>query len=331
MSERMNASQWSEYWDNKSAISFHGDFKNKHDGQIKSFWEGIFARQPEDAKIVDLGTGNGALAILAQKYSDNHGLHFRISGIDSARVNPAKALAQLGKPTEAAKRIQFLSRTIIEDTKLPEETFDLVMSQFGFEHADQAAASAEVVRLLKPEGGTFAAMIHHADSAVLKVAADALREIKHCEGTHLLDIAEKIISLQEILLRHGKLNEKEMAQIKFLNQTFSQNILQVKILIKQLKDPGHLGFFVDKIMHIFDRNQVETVTLKERRLTVEKLRAQTDAYKLRMTDLDSVALSKADFEVLAKRLEFLGLRGELMAPFHYGDLFYCMSLVATTV
>ncbi|WP_456373313.1 hypothetical protein, partial [Thiolapillus sp.] len=69
MAERLDARQWGDWWNKHSLTSFHGHFQNNYDGSLKQFWEERFANLPDNAAIVDLATGNGALALLAAEYS----------------------------------------------------------------------------------------------------------------------------------------------------------------------------------------------------------------------------------------------------------------------
>lgn len=59
---------WTNYWRNSGALnSFaEGRVAKGYDGDVKKFWDDKFSLFPTQGEIVDLGTGNGALAILAQ-------------------------------------------------------------------------------------------------------------------------------------------------------------------------------------------------------------------------------------------------------------------------
>ena len=53
------------------------------------------------------------------------------------------------------------------------------------EYADAEAAVAEIARILKRRGAVFAAMIHHADSAIVRQAREGIEQILACEKSGL--------------------------------------------------------------------------------------------------------------------------------------------------
>ncbi|MCE2462275.1 MAG: class I SAM-dependent methyltransferase [Pseudomonadales bacterium] len=173
MSDRLSTDQWSRYWEKGTITTFHGRFGENYDGPVRDFWHGLFATLPGDARIVDLATGNGAVALLAAQYSHRQGRAFDIVGVDTAEIDPARLFA--GKAyARHLRRIRFLARTPVGATTLPDSSQDLATSQFGIEYAETAATVAEVGRILKPQNATFAAMIHHADSAIVRQAKRVL-------------------------------------------------------------------------------------------------------------------------------------------------------------
>jgi len=157
MSDRLNAAQWSRYWEKGTITTFHGRFGENYDGPVRDFWHGVFAALPARASIVDLATGNGAVALLAAQYGHRTGKTFDIVGIDSADIDPARRFA--GKAyARHLRRIRFLANRPVEATALPDRGQDLATSQFGIEYADAVPTAAEIARTLKPRAATLAAL-----------------------------------------------------------------------------------------------------------------------------------------------------------------------------
>lgn len=61
--------EWEQFWRHGSVTTFERSGNPNYDGEIREFWERQFATLREGARIVDLATGNGAVALLAAEYS----------------------------------------------------------------------------------------------------------------------------------------------------------------------------------------------------------------------------------------------------------------------
>jgi len=57
---RLDAGQWSSYWQRGTFHSLPGLFPENYAGPVSRFWHAVFSRLPADARVLDLGTGNGA-------------------------------------------------------------------------------------------------------------------------------------------------------------------------------------------------------------------------------------------------------------------------------
>ena len=55
-------------------------------------WAGFFAVLPEGARVVDTGTGNGLIPLIALEVSDRRKKNFDIHGADLAAIDPARAV-----------------------------------------------------------------------------------------------------------------------------------------------------------------------------------------------------------------------------------------------
>lgn len=328
MSNRLTAKQWSDYWKNRTVTSFHGHFQNNYDGPVKRYWENIFAKLPQGANILDLATGNGALALLAQDYSRKHQRDFHVTGIDYAEIKPAEYLSDKEELAQLAGQIEFISGQPMEHTGLPANHYQLVMSQFGFEYGETATATTEVMRLLDRDVGIFAAMMHHTDSAILQQAKESMRQINHCNKSGLLEIAEDLIRLQKALQVNSELNQEQQLEARSLHSSFSQGLSRLGKFARELKDPGHVNLFARTLMSLFDRKQADNLTPADRSKAINHLKAESEAFRLRLADLRSAALEQKEFENLARLLERKGLQGELMAPLQYGGSFFCMAVMA---
>ncbi|RXE96469.1 class I SAM-dependent methyltransferase [Pseudoalteromonas phenolica] len=144
---------WSEYWSQGYITSFGEAFKMNYQGEIKFLWQGFSRTLDKHSKVLDVGTGNGAVIELIQAVSEHECV-----GIDLAKIN-----------NEVTKQINghFISHVSAEKMPFKNEEFDAVISQFALEYSDVDLSLSETHRILKPEGKLHL-VCHHKSSIIVK-------------------------------------------------------------------------------------------------------------------------------------------------------------------
>ena len=140
------------------------------DGNLCACWDAFFDSLPDTARVLDLATGNGALAGLAAAAA--RGRPWQIHACDAARIDPLQDVA------DAATRlagIQFHPQQPNERLPFPDAHFDAVVGLYALEWGDTAATLAEVARALRP-GAQAQFVLAHADAPMVQAAAVAARE-----------------------------------------------------------------------------------------------------------------------------------------------------------
>ncbi|MDO6506910.1 class I SAM-dependent methyltransferase [Colwellia sp. 4_MG-2023] len=188
---------WSTYWSStKSLNSFaEGEHKQGYVGVIADYWHNKFQQLPSSAKILDIATGNGGLAVLAKEFNP----HFTVYGSDAAVINPLSKFTSSDSVYNTLKNIKFYGDMPSEKLAFKDQEFDAVISQFGFEYAAQNAAILEVNRILKPNG-SFIALIHHESSFITddcKVGINIINRLSANNG--LLDGLQDFANLCETI------------------------------------------------------------------------------------------------------------------------------------
>lgn len=150
---------WSSYWAAGALHSCIGSLVEDQDGGIGRFWRACFAGLGDGDRVLDLGTGNGALPKLLL---ESTACSIRVDAVDLADPRP-DWLASTPHPT-----VTFHPGVSMEALPFPAATFDLVVSQFGLEYAQWPDALDEAARVCRSDAG-LALVLHHADSLVVRM------------------------------------------------------------------------------------------------------------------------------------------------------------------
>lgn len=156
---RRNA--WSSYWAKGALHSCAGSFAGNYAGAIADFWRPLFDRLQPGGRMLDIATGNGALPMLAWEQRKSDG-GISIDAVDMAVVAPAWH----DPGTHAA--IRFHPGVSMEQLPFPDQSFDLVTSQYGLEYGQWPGALHECMRVCRTDG-TAAFILHHAGSVLVKI------------------------------------------------------------------------------------------------------------------------------------------------------------------
>lgn len=159
---------WGAFWRQGGLTSLPDAFSGTYDDAIAAFWSEQFEPLPEGARILDIATGNGAIAALAREHSERHGKRFEIHGVDVAETDPRECLREELKPL--VEGVRFHPGVAAEATGFEAGSFDMVCGQYALEYADRDGAVSECGRLLCP-GGRAAFVMHHRESFVLRSAS----------------------------------------------------------------------------------------------------------------------------------------------------------------
>jgi ubiquinone/menaquinone biosynthesis C-methylase UbiE len=207
---------WSNYWQQGNLTSLPSGFSGNYDGEFLAFWEDQFAELQPGARVLDVCSGNGSIALLASDYSRRHSLDLRVSASDAAAIDVSRMLGNHPQLRQHLEAIDFLSQTPLEKLALAPESVDLVTSQYGVEYTHWETSAANIVRVLRP-GGRFAMVCHSADTRILREM-----ETQHTEYGQIIAILlttqgeDKKVNQQNIAVQL----ERALAE---LYQLFQQN------------------------------------------------------------------------------------------------------------
>jgi len=168
--------QWSSFWKQGFITTFGGSKPDNYDGVVRDFWREKFVDLPDKSRILDIATGNGAIATIAAQIGLAHDKDFFVAATDLARISTD--IVGSDDTVQLRESIEFHSDTPCEDQPFDDNYFDFVSSQFGFEYSNIERTLQEARRVLKA-GGQFIAIGHHIDSQLIKAANAELEVYRH--------------------------------------------------------------------------------------------------------------------------------------------------------
>ncbi|HEV2112483.1 MAG TPA: methyltransferase domain-containing protein [Gammaproteobacteria bacterium] len=153
---------WSSYWRGPRLVCSLAGPGIGYPQALVDVWREFFGSLPSGARLLDVATGNGAVAIMANDTAKSLKRRFEIHASDQADINPSIHLRGTELSTDG---IVFHARTPAERTGFPDAHFDVITGQFALEYTDIAASVAEMGRILRP-GGLARFILHMRDSGI---------------------------------------------------------------------------------------------------------------------------------------------------------------------
>jgi ubiquinone/menaquinone biosynthesis C-methylase UbiE len=162
MKNKKKVDAWSSYWSEGNTTSLPNLFAANYDGDVSRFWNEAFTALTENSRVLDICTGNGAIAILASDHVNRRDISCDIHAIDVAKIQAS----ELQNGDTSTNAIKFRSGVAVEETPFPDNYFDLIVGQFALEYCDVAAGIKELSRITR-EDGRVVLMMHHVHSATV--------------------------------------------------------------------------------------------------------------------------------------------------------------------
>ena len=176
---------WDQYWQDGRLASCGGQGGANYQPVIAEGWRRFFDTLAEGTHILDICSGNGAVARMAAESAALRNVHVTIDAVDAAAINPLRH--GLG-----ADLIRFSPRVAAENLPFPDATFDVIVGQYAIEYTDTARTLAELRRVSRPHVA-LRFVTHAADGIAVREAKRQLADVARLTGTGIFEAAEALV------------------------------------------------------------------------------------------------------------------------------------------
>lgn len=277
-----SARAWGDLWRRGVLHSCAAGIDGNYDGAIAAFWSNCYQALNAGDRVVDLATGNGALALLAKQDALRREMPLEIHGVDLAPIRPTE---HLDGGADLMAGIHFHSGIDMAQLPFADASVSLVCSQFGFEYAASPAVVAEIVRVLTDDGRACLVMHSH-DSLVARTAPAQRAGIDYLLtaplSEHLTAIAHLIADAPGGAARRAL---ADSAAAEHARTTFNASVEALLARVDELPDAHVLQQATLQVRHV-----LEAASRGDRSAMTQQLadwRASLEAERIRLLDLDA--------------------------------------------
>lgn len=296
---------WDQYWHFDRVASCFDEFGRANYGaHIADGWRGFFDGLRTKARLLDLCTGNGAVALLAAEFAKSKGRQFAITGIDRSAIDPARFA-----PSHRASiaLVEFVGGVRAEQLPFGGGRFDAVMSQYGIEYSDLDQSLTEAVRVLRP-GGWLRLAMHAAEGSVVVATRANLADADMIIDE--VDFPGKAASAFRAVLaaerEPGNRRETKLEADRAF-AAFAEATTVLRTHLPAAADRRMIENAVSVILHAW-RHRAH-FKLPELLDKVEEIRSEINAHRARQRALVDAAVTKAQVAEIAETLKLLGVAG----------------------
>lgn len=287
-----NRQNWSNYWAGRAAdrsgeaLTGSGDGVGiEHNEMLGAFWAACFAGLDKNSKILDMACGAGSVLrhAHANGFTD-------LSGVDIS----ADAITAMGREFPNAKGIV----APVDATGLADKSYDIVVSQFGFEYAGsnrQVLAAAREMTRLVTGGGQFIALCHIKGGGIEQEVNGHLRDIKEMTKPGFIAASKALFIALEAAEKSPTLATKAAYEKATHNLGAPRDKLTAWLAAGQSggSEIHKLGqHLYTGTIELFNRRKA--YSLADITNWLDGMQSEIDAYRGRMQSMRQSALSEKD-------------------------------------
>jgi len=306
---------WDQYWQADRLASCLNIETPNYSADMRAGWSAFFSGMPDGAKVLDICTGNGAVAAIAVETAREVSKTFDVHGVDGAEIDPARFVPQAA---ETLKAVTFLGRTAAEALPFDDGSFDAVTSNYGIEYTERQRSIPEAARVLK-SAGRLRFVVHAVEGTVMRDTKTALDQTAFImDKVRLHTLARRAIEAVVASERNpdgaGR-DAKLHARAIETRDEFQAGIQQVVKQYGGTRDSAVVMSIADVLIHTFSvRGGYSLETLIEK---IEESKRETLANRGRLIELSKAAVNETGARAIAASLEEHGLKDMRVEPLLY--------------
>jgi ubiquinone/menaquinone biosynthesis C-methylase UbiE len=233
----MTVEHWEVYYRGGAIASCPMGPGTSYTLELRDLWIEFFSSLGDGARVLDLGTGNGAIPLLAREAAVATGRQLEVHGADLAAIDPARHVPNGARLFEG---VTFHAGMPSERLGFEAASLDAVTGQYALEYSDTAKSLAEVRRVLRP-GGRALFVLHHDQSALIRNARESL-----AQGALVLEETKILRKLR----RHAAAERESAAAARATWAELSADATRLKQAAERTMAPHLLRVVIDGIQKL---------------------------------------------------------------------------------
>ena len=272
---------WSDYWqEGRADGEVFVDAAGRRHPALASYWQSVFETLPDGIRVIDIASGAGSVF--------GHLPAGHAHDLTAADLS-AEALALLKKRTPGAQTIACSANAI----PCPDQSFDLVASQFGVEYAGVDAFS-EAARLVAPKG-RLRILAHIEDGFIDAPNKAQLAAARLVAETGFIDRAVAIVTA---------VFEADEAAIARAERSFVPAARQLEAALQRCPEGVHAHLY-QGFRQLYERRS--RYLLGDIIGWLEDMRGEVDKVQIRLSEMRRAAMSTHDVQSISGQFHDAGL------------------------
>ena len=301
---------WSTYWRSGAPHSLPGSFNGlTYGGSVEKRWASAMSGLSQGSRVLEIGCGNGALALwmLAQLRA---GLDVRFACVDLAELDPDRLFKQF---PAAAQSVDLFPNTSSEALPFEDRSFALIVGQFSVEYTAVDRTLAEAARVSAP-GGRLALIVHHRDSAIIRMATEELKQLRWVRDDSGLFEATRA------LVPYMALADTPMGVKRLDSDTTYQELKQAFNRAQEQLEKRAEGSLAKQLLATMAGGSAEVLkqaragTREQALAGLDRLAADLETSELRLAELCDVAFNGEQASALVEKAKALGYEYQTLEP-----------------
>jgi len=287
----MTLDHWEAYYRGGALVSCPTGPEPNYSKEVRDAWTRFFARLSNGARILDIGCGNGPVALIATETATELSRTFEIDAVDLAEIDPP---AHVPNGKSMFSGIRFQSGINTEALPFDAASFDAVSGQYIIEYTNIQQTMAEVFRVLRP-GAESQFILHHTESIVVCNARESLRHA---------DLAIKEVKIIRLFRRYCDKASESVHKAENARRELFKAGARLEQIASGSENPLFLNYIIESVSTLFQhQNKMSSGQMLQ---TTDHLERELKNWIRRLSDLVSGARSAADLHDIVSFTEKLG-------------------------